>query len=195
MLTPLSYFEMNDKAKWVEYQKETMVAHPSPEIVARGAQAWESLSNTSLVEKRRMALGMLTTEFLTALNDVSGRGRLEQLWFISEGNEWSHYCDNVERVFSQFVYKKPFELTEEREVREQWRRKWEFVKFDHGEHYMQKPLMLLTPLSVETLVSALGKVRQSVSEVSDVLSTGGVFDLRCSDVVDLLQSDVFDLRC
>jgi hypothetical protein len=171
MITPFSYFEMNDKARWQEYQEETKSKDPSPEILARGGQAWESMGNTSLASKRHMAPGILTTEFLQALEGVMNRDQTEEMWFATDGDEWDQYCDNIERVFVPFVFKKPFDQPEEqecRDVRDQWRRKWDFVKFDHGANYMQKPLMLLTPLTVETLSSALGKVRQAIAEVSNV---------------------------
>jgi hypothetical protein len=172
MLTPLTYFEMTDNVKWEAYKNEITAKEPSPEIFARGVQAWQSLANTSLVVKRLMTATILTANFLTALEKVLDRETMEELWFAPDGDDWKEYCDNVERVFSQFVYKRPFEQTDERDVQGQWRRKWEFVKFDHGANYPQKPLMLLTPLSVETLASALGKVDQALGEVSGLLSNG-----------------------
>jgi hypothetical protein len=109
-------------------------------------------------------------DFITALEKVLDREHSEELWFVAEGDDWDEYCDNMERVFSQFIYKRPFEQLEDQDIQGQWWQKWEFLKFDHGANYLQKPLMLLTPLSVKTLASALGKVRQVLGEVSGLLS-------------------------
>jgi hypothetical protein len=158
---------MTDEARWREYQKEIGTeGGGSQDVLTRGTQAWSALTETSIVEKRTTTAGILTGEFMNALDKVMTTEMTESMWFRSDGEEWQTYCDNVERLFNQFVYKQPFEQPEERQVRDQWRRKWEFVKFDHMVNHMQKPLMLLTPTSVETLAMALGKVTEAVSEVS-----------------------------
>ena len=166
LLTPLGYFEMADDARWQEYQKEVTTEGGSQDVLARGMQAWAALTDMSIVEKRRTTSGILTTEFMNALDKVMTKEVTESMWFRTEGEDWQSYCEDVERLFNQFVYKQPFEQPEERQVRDQWRRKWDFVKFDHLLHHMQKPLMLLTPTSVETLAMALGKVTEAHSEVS-----------------------------
>lgn len=166
LLTPFGFFEMLDDARWREYRQEIVKDKPSPETMLRGMQSWGALTDTSIVEKRSTTLGIFTKDFMSALDKVLTKAQMERNWFTTEEEDWTVYCDAVERLFSQYVYKRPFEQADERAVRDQWRRKWNFVKMDHDDHHMQKPLVLLTPSSVETLVLALGKVRQSVAEVS-----------------------------
>jgi hypothetical protein len=166
MLTPMSYFEMTDNGRWSEYKKEVCEGSASATVVARGEQAWAALTDVEVVEKRGMIGGLLHRDFMNALDRVVPKESMEKMWFRSGGEEWDGYCDNVERLFSQFVYKRHLSEPDEREVRDQWARKWEFVKFDHGEHHMQEPVMFLTPTAVETLALALGRVERSLKEVS-----------------------------
>jgi hypothetical protein len=168
LLTPMGYFEMSDDKRWKVYKNETENENPSPDILAKGMQTWASLTDNGIVEARTMTTNILSEDFMTALDQVIGKDAMESMWFKVHGDDYMMYCEEVNRLFGQFVYAKPFEQPEAREVRDQWRRKWEFVTHDQSEDYFQKPLMLLTPSSVETLAAALGRVREATSEVSIV---------------------------
>ena len=191
LLTPFAFFEMFDAERWKEYKKEIVKDDPSPETMLRGTQSWSALTDTAVVEKRSTTVGIFTKDFMNALDKVLTKAEMEKVWFQDDEDDWKVYCDAVERLFSQYVYKRPFEQPDEREVRDQWRRKWNFIKMDHDEHHIQKPLLLLTPSSVETLALALGKVRQSVAEVSILYYTSSTCAVRHGRPA---QSDIVDLR-
>jgi hypothetical protein len=109
---------------------------------------------------------MMTKEFMSGLDKVLGTESGVDMWFSTSAEDWEEYCEEVERLFDQFVYRKSFQEDEERQVRDQWRRKWDFVKMLHTESHFQRPLVLLTPSSVESLALALKKVSGSITEVS-----------------------------
>jgi hypothetical protein len=108
------------------------------------------LTDTNVVEKQRTTNGIMMMDFMNTLTEC--------MWFKTDDDEFAMYCDDVKWLFGQFVYKRPFDQPETREVCDQWRRKWDFVKMDHSDYHFQQPIMLLMPTSVETLATALGKV-------------------------------------
>ena len=103
---------------------------------------------------------------MNALDKVIIKERTESMWIRSEGNEWMLYCEDVEWLFNQFIFRRPFKQLKEQQVQDQWQQKWDFVNFYQGVHHIQMPLMLLMPTSVETLATALGKVKEAVTRIS-----------------------------
>lgn len=105
--TPMGYFEMANDAWWKSYQKELLTDEPLPDIVARGMQTWRALTDTTIVEKWRMTDGIIMIDFMNTLDQVMGKETTECMWFKTSREEFTMYCDDVEGLFGQFIYKWP----------------------------------------------------------------------------------------
>ena len=172
LLSAMSYFAMGEDVKWKVYREQLKLEVGAREVdmLREGAIAWSSLSDSALHPNRVPLMKMLTATLMSGMNEVSSGQTAVDLLVGSGGGIWELYCERVEALFEQHILRKVFEEEEERKVQGMFRRKWEFVKFDHESNHYQRPLPMLTPSIVEGLGEIMSRISNAHAEVSVVWS-------------------------
>jgi hypothetical protein len=116
MLSPFAFFEMSDEALRKQYCREVGKQDSVVDVLMRGTQAWGSMTEAEHVKRRQMVGGLMTKEFMSRLDQVLGKDMAVDMWFSTSAEDWEDYCEEVKRLFDQFVYCKSVQQDEERQV-------------------------------------------------------------------------------
>jgi len=73
LLSPMSYFEMQEDVKWTVYRNQIGLPASEQEvrIMMAGSIAWASLIDASVVEKRQPLLRLLDLLVMAGINEVT----------------------------------------------------------------------------------------------------------------------------
>ena len=73
LLSPMSYFEMQEDVKWTVYRNQIGLPASEQEvrIMTAGSIAWASLIDASVVEKRQPLLRLLDLLVMAGINEVT----------------------------------------------------------------------------------------------------------------------------
>jgi len=180
LLSPMSYFEMQEDAKWTAYRNQIGLPASEQEvsIMMAGSIAWALLIDASVVEKRQPLLCSLDLPVMAGINEATEDIIIFDLLVGTKRDAWDLYCTSVKSIFNVNISKKPFETKEERKVQKMMQCKWEVVKFDHGGNHFQCPLPLLTPKIVEGLAELMARIPHALTEVRVFAVRCALFDVR-----------------
>ena len=90
-------------------------------------------------------------------------------WFTTNGEEVPEYQEAMEQLYNIHVYGQPQAMDEDQVIRDQLSHKLQFVLTMRNHHY-QWPIMLFTPMAIESLATELDSMKIVGAEVSTHIS-------------------------
>lgn len=181
LLRPSKDFAMGEPGMleryWEGLEAEQDGGKMDEDVRQAARSSWASLLSPSSSEPR---MSLLTDEFMRELNvvklgptmKVKQVGRRKEMQYVdsvftdSTTNVWNEYEEMTTEVMGRHILDVAFEETSDREVRDLWKVKWDFVTTDPRAVHYQRCLPLLTPSSLVVLAQALGRIEGAISEVS-----------------------------
>jgi hypothetical protein len=170
LFSPMQYFEMDDAGKmelyFSELEKPSEVR--SEDITRQGKIAWMSVVDKAIVSKRTPRMEMLTSGIMKQLGSMKAHSMTKLLVGALDENDdhWKKYRTVITDILNDDLIAIPFEEPEQRQVTMNFAKKLEWVMAYHSDLHYQRPLPLLTPEVILSLVQCMEMIPNALLEVS-----------------------------